>query len=36
MTMCGEGDIAGIIKLVRAIEEDEDEDNMSTPELLRY
>ena len=36
MTMCGEGDIAGIIELLKAIEEDPDEGDMSPADLLRY
>src|SRR4051812_39229294 len=36
LTMCAEGDIGGIIELIKAIEEDSDEDDMSPMELLRY
>lgn len=36
LTMCGEGDIAGIVELLKAIEEDSDEGDMSPAELLRY
>lgn len=36
LTMCGEGDVAGIVELLKAIEEDSDEGDMSTAELLRY
>lgn len=38
MTMCSEGDVGGIIELLKAIEEDEDDDegSMSSAELLRY
>lgn len=36
MTMCGEGDVTGIVELLKAIDEDPDEDDMSTAELLRY
>jgi hypothetical protein len=36
LTMCGEGDVNGIVDLLRAIEEDPDEEDMSTAELLRY
>lgn len=36
LTMCAEGDVAGIIELLKAIEEDRDEDEMSPQELLRY
>jgi hypothetical protein len=36
MTMCGEGDIAGITEILKAIEEDSDEGDMSPAELLRY
>ncbi|KAL3424373.1 hypothetical protein PVAG01_03654 [Phlyctema vagabunda] len=36
MTMCSEGDVAGIWELLRAIEEDSDEEDMSPSDLLRY
>lgn len=36
LTMCGEGDVAGIVELLQAINEDPDEDDMPTAELLRY
>lgn len=36
LTMCAEGDIAGIVELLQAIEEDRDEEDMSPSELLRY
>ena len=36
MTMYAEGDIAGIIELLKGIEEDSDEDDMTSAELLRY
>jgi hypothetical protein len=36
LTMCAEGDVAGIVELLKSIEEDRDEDNMSPTELLRY
>jgi hypothetical protein len=36
MTMSGEGDVAGIIELLKALEDDADEDDMSPAELLRY
>ncbi len=36
MTMCGEGDIAGIVELLKAIQEDPDEGDMSPTDLLRY
>ncbi|TVY75985.1 hypothetical protein LSUE1_G006449, partial [Lachnellula suecica] len=36
LTMCSEGDVAGIIELLMAIEEDRDEEDMSPAELLRY
>jgi hypothetical protein len=36
MTMCGEGDVAGIIELLKALEEDADEGDMSPGQLLRW
>lgn len=36
LTMCGEGDVAGIIELLKAIEEDSDEGDMTPSALLRY
>lgn len=36
MTLCGEGDIGGIIELLKAIEEDSDEGDLSPSELLRF
>ncbi len=36
MTMCSEGDVGGIIELVKAIGEDPDEGDMSPSELLRF
>lgn len=36
MTLCEEGDIGGIIELLKAIEEDPDEGDMSPSELLRF
>ena len=36
MTMCGEGDVIGIVELLKAMDEDPDEDDMSTADLLRY
>ncbi|TVY30499.1 putative esterase [Lachnellula hyalina] len=36
LTMCAEGDVAGVVELLKAIEEDRDEDDMSPAELLRY
>lgn len=36
ITMCGEGDVTGIVELLRAMNEDPDEEDMSTAELLRY
>ncbi|EPE27824.1 hypothetical protein GLAREA_04615 [Glarea lozoyensis ATCC 20868] len=36
MTMCAEGDVAGILELVKAIEEDRDSEDMSPAQLLRY
>jgi len=36
MTMCAEGDISGIIELLKDIEENEDEGNMSPTDLLRF
>ena len=34
--MCAEGDVEGIVELLKAIEEDPDEGDMSPVELLRY
>lgn len=34
--MCAEGDVSGIIELLKAVEEDRDEDDLSPGELLRY
>ncbi|KAH8685929.1 hypothetical protein BGZ60DRAFT_104378 [Tricladium varicosporioides] len=36
MILCGEGDVAGIVELLGAIEEDRDEEDMSPSDLLRY
>ena len=36
MTLCAEGDIGGIIELLKAIEEDSDEGDLSPGELLRF
>lgn len=36
MTMCGEGDIAGIVELLQALQEEPDEGDMSPAELLRF
>lgn len=36
ITMCGEGDVNGIVELLQAIDEDPDEEDMPTAELLRY
>jgi hypothetical protein len=36
MTMCGEGDVNGIVELLKAIQEDPDEGDMSPSELLRF
>lgn len=36
LTMCGEGDVAGIVELLKAITDDPDEGDMSPGELLRY
>jgi hypothetical protein len=36
LTMCGEGDVTGIVELLKAIDEDPDEDDMPTAQLLRY
>lgn len=36
MTMCAEGDVAGIVELLKALEEDADEGDMSPSELLRF
>lgn len=34
--MCGEGDVTGIVELLKAIEEDSDEGDMSPTDLLRF
>ena len=34
--VCAEGDVAGIVELLQAIEEDSDEGDMSPAEVLRY
>jgi hypothetical protein len=34
--MYAEGDLAGIIELLKAIDEDSDEGDMTSAELLRY
>lgn len=34
--VCAEGDVAGIVELLQAIEEDSDEGDMSPAEILRY
>jgi hypothetical protein len=36
MTMCAEGDVAGIVELLKAIEEDHDDEDMSPAHLVRY
>lgn len=36
MTMCGEGDVAGIIELLKALDEDPEEGEMSPAEILRW
>jgi hypothetical protein len=36
MTMCAEGDISGIIELLKDIEENEDEESMSPAEIVRF
>ncbi|KAL2071367.1 hypothetical protein VTL71DRAFT_12602 [Oculimacula yallundae] len=36
MTMCGEGDVAGVVELLKALEEEPDEGDMSPSELLRF
>jgi hypothetical protein len=36
LTMCAEGDVGGIVELLKAFEEDSDEGDMSPAELLRY
>jgi hypothetical protein len=36
MTMCGEGDVSGIVELLTALGEDADEDDMTPSELLRF
>ncbi|KAG9234801.1 hypothetical protein BJ875DRAFT_460656 [Amylocarpus encephaloides] len=36
LVMCGEGDVAGIVELLKAIEEDRDEDDMPPADILRY
>jgi len=36
MTMCAEGDVSGIIELLKDIDENEDEESMSLAEILRF
>jgi hypothetical protein len=36
ITMCGEGDVGGIVELLKAIDDDPDEEDMPTTALLRY
>jgi hypothetical protein len=36
MTMCAEGDVAGVLELLKAMEEDRDSGDMSPAQLLRY
>ncbi|KAH6713042.1 hypothetical protein BKA61DRAFT_484022 [Leptodontidium sp. MPI-SDFR-AT-0119] len=36
MTMCGEGDVTGVVELLKALEEEPDEGDMSPAELLRF
>jgi hypothetical protein len=36
MTMCAEGDVAGIVELLKAIEEDHNDDDMLPAQLIRY
>ncbi|KAH7419876.1 hypothetical protein BKA64DRAFT_634534 [Cadophora sp. MPI-SDFR-AT-0126] len=36
MTMCGEGDVTGVVELLRALEEEPDEGDMSPAVLLRF
>jgi len=36
LTMCAEADVAAIVELVKAVQEDPDEDGMSAGEILRY
>jgi hypothetical protein len=36
MTMVGEGDVTGIVELLKALEEEPDEGDMSPAELLRF
>lgn len=35
-TMCGEGDVTGIVELLNTLEEDPGEDDMSSMDLLRF
>jgi len=35
-TMCGEGDVTGIVELLNALEEDPDEEDMLAKDLLRF
>lgn len=34
--MCGEGDVTGVVELLKALEEEPDEGDMSPAELLRF
>jgi len=36
MTMCAEGDVCGIVELLKNIDENEDEESMSAAEILRF
>ncbi|RFU28701.1 hypothetical protein B7463_g7634, partial [Scytalidium lignicola] len=36
LTICGEGDVTGIVELLNAIQEDPDEDDISSTDILRY
>jgi len=36
MIMCAEGDVSGIIELLKDIDEEEDEESMSPAEILRF
>jgi hypothetical protein len=36
MTMCAEGDVAGIVELLKVIEDDHDDEDMAPAQLLRY
>ncbi|KAK0108383.1 hypothetical protein ONS95_003194 [Cadophora gregata] len=36
MTMCGEGDVTGVVELLKALQEEPDEGDMSPAELLRF